>query len=162
MPRFYFDIGAALRAHASGDTPWTPAVQLVRGADVALAMMREEGIERIWERHRRLARGLRAGATALGLRLFSRAPSDAVTALHMPEGIRWEDFRGALRERSGLTVAGGQGEFAGKIFRVAHCGYCDEMDVITAVAALGRALESCGAGAAPGAGVAAVERAFAG
>ena len=162
MPRFMLDLGAALRAHASADTPWTPAVQLVRGAEVALALIREEGIERVWARHRRLATGFRAGIAAIGLRLFSASPSDAVTAAYLPEGVSWDALRGALRARCGLTVAGGQGEFAGKIFRVGHCGYCDEMDMITAVAALECALEACGAGARRGEGVAAVERAFAG
>ena len=160
VPRFTLDLGAALRAHASADTPWTPAVQLVRGADVALAMIREEGIVQVWERHRRLARAFRAGAGALGLRLFSASPSDALTALWIPEGVTWEALRGALREGSGLTVAGGQEDYAGKIFRVAHCGYCDEMDVITAVAALERALAACGVSATPGAGVAAAGLAF--
>ena len=160
MPRFYFDLGLALRSYASADTPWTPAVQLVRGADVALAMIREEGIERVWERHRRLGAGFRAGAAAMGLRLFSASPSDALTALWIPAGVTWDALRAALREESGLTVAGGQGEFAGKIFRVAHMGSCDEMDVVTALAGLERALAACGAPAAPGAGVAAAVRAF--
>jgi len=161
MPRFYFDLGAALRAHASADTPWTPAIQLVLGADTALGMIREEGIERVWERHRRLARGFRAGVAALGLRLFSAAPSDAVTALHVPAGVAWDALRGALREQGGITVAGGQGEYAGKIFRVAHLGYFDEMDMITAVAALERALAACGTGGANGVGVAAAAQALA-
>ena len=162
MPRFYLDLRAALRSHASADTPWTPAIQLVRGADVALAMIREEGIERVWDRHRRLGRGFRAGVEALGLRLFSDSPSDAVTAVEIPGGVTWEALRDALRSQGGLTVAGGQGEYAGRIFRVAHLGYFDELDMITAVAALERALAACGAPATPGSGVAAAARAFAG
>jgi aspartate aminotransferase-like enzyme len=159
MPKFYFDLGRALRALEKGDTPWTPAVSLVRGLDVSLSMIREEGIENVWARHERLARGLRAGTTALGLRLFSDSPSSAVTAVRLPPGVDWENFSFSLR-RSGITVAGGQGQFAGKIFRMAHLGYCDELDIMACVAAVERALSACGFPAEPGVGVSAAQKAF--
>jgi serine---pyruvate transaminase len=159
-PKFYFDLGRALRALERGDTPWTPAISLVRGADASLAMIREEGIEHVWARHRRLAGGLRSAVKALGLALLSDSPSDSVTAVHLPAGTDWERFRGALRNGSGVTFGGGQGEFAGKIVRIAHLGYFDEMDMITAVAALERALAACGSTLDRGAGITAAHRYF--
>lgn len=159
-PRFYFDLGRALRSRESGDTPWTPAVSLVLGADASLAMIREEGIENTWSRHERLARGLRAGIKALGLTLLSDSPSNAVTAVHLPAGVGWNEFSAALKTGSGVTVAGGQGEFAGRIFRVAHLGYFDELDMITAVAAIERALAACGFAFGHGDGVSAAQKSF--
>ena len=90
MPRFYFDLRRALKSYAGDDTPWTPAISLIIGADEALDMITEEGIELIWKRHERLASGLRAGIQAVGLRLFSRAPTASVTAVYVPGGVVWE------------------------------------------------------------------------
>jgi aspartate aminotransferase-like enzyme len=160
MPKFYFDLGRALRSRESADTPWTPAVSLVLGADASLAMIRGEGIENIWLRHERLARGLRAGITALGLGIFSDSPSNAVTAVHLPAGVEWKAFNAALKAGSGVTVGGGQGEYAGKIFRIAHLGYFDELDMITVVAAVERALAACGFGFGHGDGVSAAQKSF--
>ena len=160
MPRFYFDLGRALRSWGSADTPWTPAVSLVLGADASLAMIRGEGIENIWLRHERLARGLRAGLAALGLSLFSDSPSNAVTAVHIPAEVEWKDFRAALRTGSGVTVGGGQGEYAGRIFRIAHLGYFDDLDMITVVAAVERALAACGFAFRHGEGVSAAQKSF--
>jgi len=160
MPRFYFDLRRAVKALETDDTPWTPAISLIAGLDTALAMIRAEGIEQVWERHRRLATALRAGVTALGLRLFSNTPSYAVTPIWLPEGVEWKSLSTALKKENGITVAGGQGEFTGKIFRIAHLGYFDELDMVAVVAALERALKTCGYAFPAGAGVAAVQMAF--
>jgi len=160
LPRFYFDLRRALVAAETNDTPWTPAIGLVAALDLALTHMKEEGMERIWERHRRLALGLRAGVEALGLKLFSASPSFAVTPVWLPEGVSWKPFQTALKVENGITVAGGQGEFTGKIFRIAHLGYCDELDMVAVVAALERALIHCGYRVEAGKGVAAVQRAM--
>ena len=89
-------------------------------------MIRKEGLEALWRRHARIAAGLRSGSQrSLGLRLFSHRPSSAVTAVWLPEvqreGLRQE----ALDvQHAGVTLAGGQGEMAGKIFRIGHLGVC--------------------------------------
>lgn len=160
MPKFYFDLGKALRSHDRGDTPWTPAVALVAGLDASLSMIRAEGIENVWTRHGRLASALRRGMEALGLRLFSESPSNAVTAVWLPEGIRWRPFADALKAGSGVTLGGGQGEYAGKIFRIAHLGYFDEIDMVAVTAAVERALAACGFRFDAGAGVSAVQKSF--
>lgn len=162
MPRFYFDLRRALRSIETDDTPWTPAISLLVGLDTALQMIREETIESVWERHKRLALALRAGVKALGLKLFSETPSYAVTPIWLPEGMEWKKFSATLKIENGITVAGGQGDFTGKIFRIAHLGYFDELDIVTVVAALERALLRCGYPLAPGMGVAAVQKAFLG
>jgi aspartate aminotransferase-like enzyme len=160
MPRFYFDLRRALRSHATDDTPWTPAISLVIGADAALELIRKEGIEEVWKRHARLAGGLRAGIQAVGLRLFSQAPTNSVTAVALPETVAWADFNRALKLDNGVTVAGGQGDYAGKIFRISHLGYYDDLDMIACMAAVERALAAVRCTFDHGAGVAAVQKAL--
>ncbi len=160
LPKFYFDLSRALKAYETDDTPWTPAVSLIIGVDVALEMIRAEGIENVWSRHRRLASALRAGMEAIGLSLFSDSPSFAVTPVWLPEGVAWNTFNRALKIDNGITVAGGQGEYAGRIFRVSHLGYYDDLDMITVVAAIERALVAAGYRFELGAGVSATHRAL--
>lgn len=160
LPSFYFDLRRALKAYEKNDTPWTPAVSLIIGADAALQMIRAEGVENVWRRHERLALALRAGILAMGLKLFSGSPSYAVTPVWVPEGIEWKAFNKTLKTDNGITIAGGQDEFAGKIFRVSHLGYYDDLDMITVAAAIERSLLHNGFRMEPGAGITAVQRAL--
>ncbi len=155
---FYFDLTKALASHAKNDTPFTPAVSLVVGVDRALRMIREEGIENIWRRHRMLATALRAGIEAIGLRLFSETPSYAVTPVWVPEGIEWGSFNKVLKGTFGITIAGGQDDYKGRIFRVSHLGYYDQLDMVTVMAALEWSLSSVGYGVDLGKGVGEVMR----
>ncbi len=161
LPKFYFDLRKALKSYEKNDTPWTPAVSLVVGVDSALEMLRAEGIENIWRRHERLATAVRSGVVALGLKLFSEFPSYAVTPVWLPEGMDWKVFNKILKSKYGITIAGGQDDYAGKIFRISHLGYYDELDMVTMVAALEMTLKECGYKFELGAGVQAVLKSFA-
>jgi aspartate aminotransferase-like enzyme len=158
LPKFYFDLRRALKALETFDTPWTPAVSLIVGLGAALEMIRAEGIENVWARHRRLALALRAGIQAMGLRLFSDSPSYAVTPVWLPDGVAWKAFNQALKIDNGITVAGGQGDYTGKIFRISHLGYYDDLDMVAVTAAVERSLESVGVSGIAGKGVAAVQK----
>jgi aspartate aminotransferase-like enzyme len=160
IPRFYLDLRKALKSYEKNDTPWTPAVSLVVGLDASLQMIRNEGIENVWRRHRRLSAALRAGITAVGLKLFSTSPSFAVTPVWVPEGVDWKRFNKSLKTDNGITIAGGQDDYAGKIFRVSHLGFYDELDMVTVVAAIERSLAAQKYEFNTGSGVAAVHRAF--
>ena len=162
LPKYYFDLRKALRSYENADTPWTPAVSLIIGVDASLQMICAEGMESVWARHRRLALGLRAGLAAIGLRLFSDSPSFAVTPVWLPDGVEWKALNAALKTGNGITVAGGQGDFTGRIFRVSHLGYYDELDMIAVVSALERSLVSVGYAFEVGAGVAAAQRSLGG
>jgi serine---pyruvate transaminase len=161
LPKFYFDLRKALKAHAANDTPWTPAISLIIGVDAALQMIRSEGIEHIWRRHERLASALRDGITAIGLKLFSDTPSFAVTPVWLPEGIEWKAFNKTLKGKYGITIAGGQEQFTGKIFRISHLGYYDDLDMITVLSALEMTLHDCGYKFELGKGIGAAQRYFA-
>jgi aspartate aminotransferase-like enzyme len=146
-PRFYFDWERMLAAHAKHDTPFSPAVSLVTGLDVALDRVLATGLEAAHERHVRLGRACRAGAKAMGLELFSPDEDRAavVTAIRVPSEIDSSAIVLSMRERSGVTVVGGQGELKGKIVRIGHIGYIDVHDVATALTALELALAEAGA-----------------
>ncbi len=153
LPKFYFDLKRAVKSHAANDTPWTPAVSLIIGVDAALQKIREEGIENVWSRHKRLANAVRAGVVGAGLKLFSEFPSYAVTPVWVPEGVEWKQFNKTIKGKYGITIAGGQDDFAGKIFRISHLGYYDELDMITMIGALEMTLKECGYAFEIGSGV---------
>ena len=146
-PRFYFDWERTRKAQAKLDAAFTPAVSLVAGLDVALGLLLEEGLEAAFDRHVRLGRAARAGSKAMGLELFS--PDDdrsaVVTAVRSPEGIDAADVVKGLRDRFGMTIAGGQGELQGKIFRLGHIGWFDVFDIATMLAAVESVLADLGA-----------------
>ncbi len=136
MPRFYFDLAKEKKAHDSRQTAYTPAVSLMTGLAESLAMMQEEGREAIFARHARMASASRAAMTALGLKLFAQVPSESVTSVCMPSGLRANAVYAGLRDRANITIAGGQDQLKGKIFRIAHMGYFDELDIFTVLCAL--------------------------
>jgi aspartate aminotransferase-like enzyme len=136
LPRYYFNFLTERKAQAKHQSAWTPAISLVVGLKAALGLLQAEGLPAIFARHERLARATRAAVSALGLTLFAERPSPAVTAVKAPEGVDGEAIVQTLRDRHGITIAGGQGSMAGKIFRIATLGYADSFDVLTGIAAL--------------------------
>jgi aspartate aminotransferase-like enzyme len=146
-PRFYLDWERTLAAQANGRTPFTPAVSLVLGLDAALDLLLAGGIEAAWERSRRLGLACREGVKAIGLELFSpdEDRSAVVTAIRVPDGVDGAELVRAMREESGVTVAGGQGDLRGKVVRIGHIGYVDVEDVAAALEALELALAAAGA-----------------
>ena len=161
-PRFYFDWERTRKAQAKFDAPFTPSVSLVAGLDVALGMLLDEGLDAVFDRHVRLGRATRAGVKALGLELFSpdEDRSAVVTAVRAPDGIDSGDVVKGLRDRFGMTIANGQGDLKGKIFRIGHIGWFDVFDITTAIAATELVLADLGADIERGAAVTAALEAF--
>jgi serine---pyruvate transaminase len=164
-PRYYFDWSKTAKGQREqpANSPFTPAVTLWRALDVALDLIFEEGLEVVFERHAILARAARAGIEALGLERFGPddPDSNAVTAARLPETIDGAGVPKQMRDRYGITVAGGQGRLKGKIVRIAHCGYYGAFDIVVALTGLGMALRDAGHECEPGAGAGAAERVFA-
>ncbi len=155
-PRFYFDWEKLRKALEAGSTPFTPAVSLVVALDAALALLLEEGLENAFARHAALGRACREGAKAMGLELFSpdEERSAIVTAILTPEGVNAKELVLALRDRFGITVAGGHGELGERMFRIGHIGYYDVFDITTALGAVETLLVEGGVELERGAGVA--------
>src|SRR5947207_5389086 len=146
-PRYVFDWERTRAAQAKLDAPFTPAVSLVRALDVALGMLLDEGLEAAFERHARLGPACRDAVKAMGLELFSpdEDRSAVVTAIRAPDGVDSREIVASLRDRFGITIAGGQGVLKGKIFRIGHICWFDVFDIVTALAALELALADAGA-----------------
>jgi len=157
-PKYYFDLKSAKKAMEKTDTAFTPAIGIIIALDEALKMMRADGLETIFARHRKLAEATRAGVRALNLKLYAPdAASDAVTAAKVPAGIDGEKLVKIMRDEYGVTIAGGQGAAKGKIIRIAHMGYIAESDIILALACLEKVLKKMGYAFEMGAGVKAAE-----
>jgi aspartate aminotransferase-like enzyme len=147
MPRFYLDLGKHRESLAKGQTPWTPTMSIFFGLDVALERMEEEGMERIFTRHARMARMTREGVKAIGLELLcedERFASDTVTAIKCPAGVEVGALRNLMEDEYGVVVAGGQGKLSGKIFRIGHLGLVDEADIRQTLDSLEQALPKLG------------------
>jgi serine---pyruvate transaminase len=146
----------------SPQMPWTPPVGVMLSLDKALQLIHEEGLEQVFRRHRILGKAAREAAKALGLELFSLDDPEAtsVTAVWVPEGVDGSELTRVMMLTYGVTIAGGQGRVAGKIFRLGHCGYFGPFDIITAIASLEMALRDVGFESQLGAGVAAAQRVF--
>ena len=147
LPRYYLDWTRTREAQRRLDSAFTPAVSLVVALDVALGMLLEDGLDAAFARHASLGRACRAGIKAMGLELFSPDEERAavVTAARMPAGIPSSQLTRALRDRHGITIAGGQGPLKDEIFRIGHIGWFDEFDIATALAAVEVVLAELGA-----------------
>ena len=162
--RYYFDWGRTVSGQRQEppDSPFTPAVGLVQALDVALGLIEDEGLDRVFERHRILGRATRAAARALDLDLLGseHESSNVVTAIRLPETIDGAKVPKLMRDRFGVTIAGGQGHLKGRIARIAHCGYFGAFDVVVTIAAFEMTLQELGHEVELGAGVGAAQRVF--
>jgi len=156
-PAFYLDLKAYRKSIAKNDTPYTPAVTLIRGMQVAVDMINAVGIDTVVARTAMLAKAMREGCKALGMDVYSQQPSDSVTGICFPEGVD-DSFRKALRSKYGCSVAGGQEHLKDKIFRVNHMGYTDPLDTIGLIAAVEYTMVDLGVKLDLGAGVAAATK----
>ena len=146
-PRYVMDWERTRKGQAKLDAPFTPAVSIVRALDVALGLLLDDGLEAAFDRHARLGRACREGAKAMGLELFSpdEERSAVVTAIRAPDGVDSTDVVKGLRDRFGMTIANGQGDLKGKIFRIGHIGWFDIFDITSALAAVELVLTDAGA-----------------
>jgi serine---pyruvate transaminase len=162
LPKYSFDLAAERAAQARNEARFTPAVPLMLGLREVLRMIEAETLPGTLRRHERLARATRAGVEALGLELFARAtPSPALTAVMVPPGVDGEAVVAAYSAAHNITIAGGQGEMKGRLFRLGHMGYVGDFDVLVALAALEQVLPALGQPVDFGAAVRAAQKVFA-
>ena len=137
-PRFYFDWVRSIEAQRKGNTAFTPAISLILGLAAALERIEAAGLDALVERTRTMGAGIRAATRALGLELFSPDDPDCslVTAIRVPDGVDGDALRLGLRDRHGITVAGGQGPLKGRIVRIGAFGFIEPLDVVSGIAAL--------------------------
>ncbi|MGH2689136.1 MAG: aminotransferase class V-fold PLP-dependent enzyme, partial [Actinomycetota bacterium] len=145
--RCFFDFADMLRANAGGYFPYTPALSLLFGLRESLDALFEEGLANVYARHHRLAEGVRAAVRAWGLRTCARRPewcSDSVTAVMVPDGIDGAAVVDAAYRRWNLSLGGGLGKVAGRLFRIGHMGDLNELMLLGALAGAEMAMADAG------------------
>ncbi|MBP0031428.1 alanine--glyoxylate aminotransferase family protein [Roseofilum sp. Guam] len=160
LPKFYLDLGMYRKTAAKNSNPFTPPVNLFYGLQVALQMLKDEGLENIFSRHQRSKTAIREAVKALNLPTFASddAASPAVTAV-APDRVDTEQIRSTMRKQFNIALAGGQDHLKGKIFRVGHLGFVGDRDILTCISALEASLQILGdTGFTPGAGVTAAAK----
>lgn len=163
-PRYYFSLPKAKKVwDTEQDTPFTPAITLIIALAAALRLIQREGLEKILERHRKNAEAIRHAAQAMGLTLYAPPSccSRAVTAVNVPAGVDGKKLVTLMRDQHGITIAGGQSELAGKIFRIASMGHIQPDDIRAAISALERVLKDLGWTFPAGVGTKALEEVLA-
>ena len=142
-PRYYFDLPKERKSAAKGETAYTPATSLFAALGAALDFIRNmgngdlaKGREKLIDNAELCAEMTRAGAKALGLKLFASAPGAALTAITSPDGLDSGKIVKEFRESFDAVIANGQGEMKGQLFRIAHIGYYDYLDTIGILGAL--------------------------
>lgn len=145
LPKFYFDFKSALKNAEKNTTTFTPAVTLIVGLALVLKRFREEGRENMHARHAKLALATREAMKSIGLEPFVQdTPSTALTTIIAPPDIGAAKVIAALRDDFGITVAGGQDQAKGKIFRISHIGDIGKTDILSIVAAVESVLSELG------------------
>lgn len=160
IPKFYFSFEKALKSYDEGQTPFTPALTTILSANEACKMLKKEGIDNIINRHRIMKEATCEGVKALNLEFFIKdenARGNTVTTIVSPKEIESGKIKKLMAEKYGITIAAGQGEYKGKIFRIGHLGAVDALDIVTTFSALELALSELNYEFTPGIGVKAVQ-----
>lgn len=162
-PRHFFDWRPILRSNSMGYFPYTPPTLLLFGLQEALAMLDEEGLATVFGRHRLLASGVRAAVDAWGLPLvceIRQSASQTVTAVRMPDDVDTNAVITLARERGGLSLGIGLGQFGGRAFRIGHLGDLNELEVLATLGGVEMVFAELGIPIATSNGVRACQDAF--
>jgi aspartate aminotransferase-like enzyme len=132
-------------------------VSLTLGLKEVLTKVRKAGLDNIFAHNERLSRATKAAMAAMGLELYSKDnPSMVLTAVLAPAGVDGQKVVAELRKR-GIWIAGGQAEAKGKIFRIAHMGFIDDVDLLGTIGGLEIVLTKLGYPVTPGVGLKAAQ-----
>jgi aspartate aminotransferase-like enzyme len=161
LPRYYFDYMKERKSLAKGESSYTPATSLVVCLHDALDYIKKLGRENLIANAALLAEAAREAACALGLTKFAASsPANAVTSINAPAGIESTRVVKEMRSRFGAILTDGQGSMKGQMFRIAHLGYYDFLDLIAILGALEIALQKVGHKCELGAGVRAAQNVY--
>jgi aspartate aminotransferase-like enzyme len=144
LPKFYFDAKEAKNNLKKETSPWTPAISLIIQQQEALKIINHIGLDNLITHHRILGEATRAGIQSIGLELLSKRPANILTAVKIPSGIDGKILVKTMQEKYKAYIAGAQDPHKGEFFRIAHLGYMDGFDILTALSALEMALEDVG------------------
>ena len=143
LPKFYFDFKKYKKSLETDDVPFTPAITLIVALKKALDTINSKGVDNVLANCAKMGRDLKSSVKSMGLKIFSKSPSSAVTAISVPQGIDGKALVKAMKNK-GITVAGGQAQLKGKIFRIAHMGGITAEDIEITIKALKEVLKELG------------------
>ncbi|CCE00985.1 alanine--glyoxylate aminotransferase family protein [Bradyrhizobium sp. STM 3809] len=147
MPRSFWDWEDMLKLNANGFFPYTPATNLLYGLREAIAMLLEEGLDRVFARHQKLAAATRAAVAHWGLEVLCQEPRDyspVLTAVLMPPGHDADGFRQVVLDNFNMSLGSGLSKVAGKVFRIGHLGECNELTLMAALSGVEMGLRVAG------------------
>jgi alanine-glyoxylate transaminase/serine-glyoxylate transaminase/serine-pyruvate transaminase len=136
FPRAYWSWDDMLGINESGYFPFTPATNHLYGLAEAIDMLHEEGLERVFARHRRHGEATRRAVQAWGLENNCAEPRDyspALTTVRVPEGHNADSFRAVTLEHFNMSLGGGLSKLAGKVFRIGHLGDYGDLMLVGAL-----------------------------
>jgi aspartate aminotransferase-like enzyme len=161
LPKYYFNFAKALKSAEKNQTPYTSPVSLILGLKEVLGKIKQVGLDKIYAHNERLSKACKAAMKAMGLELYSKDnPSVVLTAALTPAGIDGQKVVAELRKK-GIWIAGGQAEAKGKIFRIAHMGFIDTVDLLGTIGGLEEVLNTLGYKVQPGVGLKAAQEVLA-
>jgi alanine-glyoxylate transaminase / serine-glyoxylate transaminase / serine-pyruvate transaminase len=147
MPRSYWDWEEMLKPNMKGFFPYTPATNLLYGLREAIAMLLEEGLDKVFARHERLAAATRAAVNHWGLEVLCQEPRDfspVLTAVLMPPGHDADEFRKVVLDNYNMSLGSGLSKVAGKVFRIGHLGECNELTLLAALTGVEMGMSAAG------------------
>lgn len=160
LPRTFFDVHDMVKGYENNAYPYTPSVGLMNGLNDACTMLLNEGLENVFNRHTRIANGVRAAVDAWGLELCAASPefySDTVSAIRTPEGFNATDIVSHAASTYGVAFGVGLGEVAGKVFRIGHLGSLTDVMTLSGIATAEMCMADLGLDIRLGSGVAAAQ-----
>jgi alanine-glyoxylate transaminase / serine-glyoxylate transaminase / serine-pyruvate transaminase len=147
LPKSFFSWEDMQGPNASGFFPYTPATNLLYALSEAIDMLHEEGLDRVFARHKRHAEATRRAARAWGLEILCRDPkcySPVLTAIMMPAGHDADAFRKVVLEHFDMSLGSGLSKLAGKVFRIGHLGDTNDLTILGALSGVEMGLELAG------------------
>ncbi len=162
LPHYYFDLEKEKKSGDGGESSWTASISLVLALAEALEYIRNMGMPNLVANAQALAAATRSAVQAMGLELFAKSsPGAAVTAVRPPKGMNSSAISREFRERFDTVIANGQGSMKDELFRIAHIGYFDFLDLFALLAGLEIILNAVGFPVPYGKGVAAAQEVLA-
>jgi len=156
----YFDFVDMINANKDGYFPYTPATTLLHGLRASIDLLFSEGLDKVFKRHHRIAEGVRTAVDAWGLSLCAKEPkwySDTVSAICVPDGFDANHVLSMAYDRYNLSLGAGLSKVSGRVFRIGHLGWINELMVMQALAGSEMAMRDVGIEIEPGSGVGAAE-----
>jgi len=162
LPKYYFSLKHYKEYMQKGQTPYTPAISLVKSLQAALGMIEKEGFENVLKRHETMAEAVRQSVKALGLEILAESPSNIVTAVKIPDNIGADSLVNIMDEKYDIVISGGQNLLKGKIIRLGHLGNSGKKEILMMISALEKSLAELGHQFEKSAGVKAAKKVFKG